>query len=192
MQFPADQTQTEAPRDICERQIRLDVNFLRQQGCLNLGCKGQLTWGAGGRHPASVSFFAFPDFLRLNFAAKGAGDDWHLVEENIPLVRSQQPFGGVRMWFACPGCQSRRTYLYGGLLFRCRNCKNLAYASQNENKMFRALTQAQNIRRILNGSLDIEQPFPDRPKHMHWSTYFRLCQRGQRYEQIALSELAKI
>ena len=79
----------------------------------------------------------------------------------------------------CPGtgCGRRVAILYGpGKYFLCRHCYDLRYESQRENKIYRALHRAQNIRERLGGSRSMLEPFPERPKGMHWSTYLRLYQ----------------
>jgi len=65
--------------------------------------------------------------------------------------------------------------LYGpGRYFLCRYCYDLVYESQRENAMYRALHKAQSIRERLGGSANMTEPFPEKPKGMHWSTYDRL------------------
>ena len=65
--------------------------------------------------------------------------------------------------------------MYGpGKYFLCRHCYDLSYESQRENKMYRALRRAQNIRVRLGGSANMKEPFPERPKGMHQDTYRRL------------------
>jgi hypothetical protein len=86
-------------------------------------------------------------------------------------------FGGERPWFVCPsvGCSRRVAVLYGpGRYFLCRHCYELAYQSQRDNAMERALLKAQAIRKRLGGSANMMEPFPEKPKGMHWSTYDRL------------------
>jgi hypothetical protein len=41
--------------------------------------------------------------------------------------------------------------------------------------MHRGIGQAQKIRMRLGGSANLCEPFPDKPKRMHWQTYDRLC-----------------
>jgi hypothetical protein len=60
------------------------------------------------------------------------------VELRIPITTTPCQFGGERSWFLCPldvsgaACGRRvpKLYLDRGL-FGCRQCHNLAYASQN-------------------------------------------------------------
>ena len=51
---------------------------------------------------------------------------------------------------------------------------DLTYQSRRDNKMYRALHRAQKIREQLGGSASMMEPFPEKPKGMHWSTYERL------------------
>jgi hypothetical protein len=84
---------------------------------------------------------------------------------------------GERPWFICPGaeCGRRVAVLYGpGRYFLCRHCYDLVYQSQRENKIYRSLHRAQNIRKRLGGSANMMEPFPEKPKGMHWQTYERL------------------
>jgi hypothetical protein len=84
---------------------------------------------------------------------------------------------GERLWFIYPGtgCGQRVALLYApGRYFLCRYCYDLVYQSQRDNEMYRALHRAQGIRRRLGGSANMMEPFPEKPKGMHWKTYARL------------------
>ena len=85
-------------------------------------------------------------------------------------------YGGSRAWFRCParGCGRRVAILYIGKFAFCRRCGQLAYESQREAPHDRALTRAQAIRMKLGGSGSMADPFPPKPKGMHWHTYWRL------------------
>ena len=70
--------------------------------------------------------------------------------------------------------------MYGeGRLFACRTCHDLAYASQSEDFAGRKLLKAQRIRTKLNGNPSMFEPFPDKPKGMHWRTYWRLMYQAE-------------
>jgi hypothetical protein len=61
---------------------------------------------------------------------------------------------------------------YGaGRYFLCRHCYDLVYESQRDNVMYRAFHKAQAILKCLGGSAHMMEPFPERPKGMHWKTY---------------------
>ena len=64
----------------------------------------------------------------------------------------------------------------------CRRCHDLAYASQNEDASDRASSKARKIRKMLGDDGGFEDPFPPKPKGMHWATYHRLEKECEFYE----------
>jgi hypothetical protein len=93
----------------------------------------------------------------------------------VKCATSRRWFGnGRRAWFQCPGCQSRCRILYGGSLFRCRRCQGLKYETQYEPSFSRGTSRAHGLRRRLGQTGGIDEPFPPKPKGMHWKTYRRL------------------
>ncbi|WP_392558744.1 hypothetical protein [Orbus mooreae] len=64
---------------------------------------------------------------------------------------------GSRYWFICPHCQTRRATLYfTNQQIACRQCFNLHYPSQSENKMDRLRRKVINKRDRLFKSNDYE------------------------------------
>ena len=120
--------------------------------------------------------------MRLVYRTKRAGDDWRDVRDKIPLVSTPTQFGGQRQWFQCPSCEKRCRILYGGSLFRCRRCHRLRYETQYEPPFARAATRALKIRERLGGRGGIDDPFPAKPKGMHWKTYGRLVDEAEQME----------
>jgi hypothetical protein len=110
----------------------------------------------------------------------------------VPLDWTACNFRGKRTWFICPGakCSRRLALLYGpGRYFLCRHCYDLTYQSQRGNKMYRSLHRAQKIRKQLGGSANMTEPFPEKPKGMHWRTYERLWQEHHEAELEQLSKM---
>ncbi len=110
---------------------------------------------------------------------------------SISLLRTLCNYGGWRSWFACPGCSQRCAKLYfddGRVL--CRSCLGLAYRSQLQASAERPRLIAQRIRRGLGGSPSLFEPFPAKPPRMHWRTYDRIRENGERYEARAVKRLA--
>jgi hypothetical protein len=87
-------------------------------------------------------------------------------------MQAKRPWAGLR----CDGCGRRaaKLYLGDGLVFACRLCRDLGYASQLENRRYRAITKARKLRVRLGGSGNLLDPFPKRPRGMHRRTYDRL------------------
>ena len=111
----------------------------------------------------------------------------------MPLVRTAQPFGGERLWFACPGCGRRCAVLYGARRFRCRLCIGVPYGSQREAPHERLLRRVQGLRARLGGDeyASLAMPFPPRPKRMRRATYRRLRAKAGRYSQAMATAAAE-
>ncbi len=161
-------------RDTCEASLRIDIRYMRAKGLLAPGSQGTLSWSRGGEQTGWIRYKVHALTLELDYRTRPAGGDWTPVNEHIPFDRVDQPFGGSRLYFICPRCRHRCMVLYGGSHFRCRKCQNLAYASQSEDAAARAMSRSQNIRKRLGDSGGFDDPFPPKPKGMHWATYDRL------------------
>lgn len=110
----------------------------------------------------------------------------------VALAWTACHFGGQRPWFVCPGtgCGRRTAVLYGGRFFLCRRCQGLAYESTRRSPGERALCKAQLIRARLGGTANRLEPFPPKPKGMHWRTYERWAQAAAAAERAYGAEAA--
>ena len=110
---------------------------------------------------------------------------------SIQLLRTPCNYGGTRPWFECPGCSQRCATLYFcNSSFRCRKCHGLGYRSQLVASTERPRLIAQRIRQSLGGSPSLFEPFTPKPLRMHWRTYDRIREKGERYEARAAAGLA--
>ena len=164
----------------------LDVRRLHGEGLLELGYRFSWSWSRAGRQIASIGCVVLGEHraervILLFRHRSGPSAEWEDVQELVELDWTPCNFGNERPWFLCPGlvngvrCGRRVAVLYcPGRYFLCRHCYDLAYESQRENEMHRALRRAQAIRERLGGSANMTEPFPEKPKGMHWRTYERL------------------
>jgi hypothetical protein len=58
--------------------------------------------------------------------------------------------------------------------YRCRKCYQLKYESQYEQIFGSATNQRHKLRKRLGQVGSLEDPFPPKPKGMHWKTYRQL------------------
>jgi len=160
----------------------VDVRYLHKEGLLKPGHRFPLRWSRAGRETASirgaVEGTERPEQVLLLYRhRRDSAAEWVDVREPVSLGWTACNFGGERPWFVCPGagCGRRVAILYGpGRYFLCCHCYDLVYESQRENSTIRALRRAQEIREKLGGSANMTEPFPEKPKGMHWETYDRL------------------
>jgi hypothetical protein len=176
----------------------LDVRRLhREEGLLRPGWLFSWSWSRSGRETASIGGLVEGEdraerVVLLFRHRRGLGGEWEDVQQSVTLYWTACNFGGERPWFICPGagCGRRVALLYGpGRYFLCRHCYGLTYQSQRDNKMYRALHRAQDIRRRLGGSANMMEPFPEKPKGMHSSTYERLWWEHHEAEMEQLSSM---
>lgn len=172
-----------ASTDACQR---FDVASLHRGGWLQPGRAGTTRWWRGERETSSVGWAVEGEAgvataLDLRYAVGGEE-----VSYRVPIAWTACRYGGQRPWFVCPGtgCGRRAAVLYGGRLFLCRQCHDLAYASTRLGPGERALRKAQRIRERLGGSANMLEPFPPKPKGMHRRTYERLAREAAAAERV--------
>ncbi len=166
------------PRSTTESLLRLDVRRLHRYGQLQPGRRDSSSWLRNGKPSGSISHRA----VGYGSRAKALVLEYRLttngqieeVEQRVWLAWTPCNYGGARPWLLCPRCGRRVAILYAGHRFYCRRCHDLAYSSTRESVIDRGIYKAQAIRKRLGGSGDLTQPFPPKPKGMHWHTYYRL------------------
>jgi hypothetical protein len=159
----------------------LDVRYLHRENLLRSGHSFSLRWSRAGRETGSIGGIVegtkTPErMILLYHHRKGRAQNGKTCGSPYPSP-GRPATSKERPWFLCPGagCGRRVAVLYGpGRYFLGRHCYDLAYQSQRDTKMYRALHRAQDIRRRLGGSANMLEPFPEKPKGMHWRTYERL------------------
>lgn len=176
--------------DKCEDYLSIDLAFLRKRNAFHPRNSGEISWSRRNEKYASVQYVVEAGGLRLIYRSRPHGGEWQDVDELIPFVETQTQFGGRRHWFGCPSCKRRCRIIYGGSHFRCRNCYRLKYESQYEPIFGRAADQRHKLRKRLGQVGSLEDPFPTKPKGMHWKTYRRLETRDQDLEQRWCMDLA--
>ncbi len=175
-------------KDRVEDHLSIDVRRWHQSGLLDPLSAFTTTWSRYlGESSISVVVLGVigdsADALRLSYSWGLPGNEKEVIAYRVPIEWTPCNFGGRRPWFVCPGrcCGRRSALLYLGRgYFLCRRCQDLSYASQRErNSSVPALHRCQRIRTKLGGSANMSEPFPDKPKGMHWKTYRRLYERHE-------------
>lgn len=156
----------------------VDLRYMHRQNLLRPGYSGSLRWSRGGQEVGSICFSVGSDDIILSYRTRERGSGMSEdIREVVPLLRTLQRLGGDRLWFGCPRCGQRCAVLYGGPPFLCRRCVGVPYGSQSKGASDRLLRRAQAIRMRLSGSGSLGEPFPPKPKGLHWRTYSRLVDR---------------
>lgn len=126
--------------------------------------------------------FAGAEEIRLCFQVHVAGER-HDVTQTVHINHIRRHLGGSFALFVCPGrdtacCERNAAKLYSrGSYFLCRACHDLAYKSQSEDTVARAMRSAGKIKQRLGGNPDLAARFPRRPKGMWTTTYERQKRR---------------
>jgi hypothetical protein len=171
--------------DTCENFNAIDVRELQRKNLLRPGLCFTNEWFRDGAPSGKIFIMTQPDAIMLVYRARPPGaTESRVVEQRVPIVWTKCRLGGRRPWFKClitangEVCGRRVAKIYGPCQFACRRCLGLVYESQREIPVRRAMRRAQMIKMRLGGSNDPLDPFPQKPRRMHWRTYERLREQA--------------
>lgn len=178
---------------------RIDVRRWHRDGFLWPGhAFSWAWWDEDGAQTASISVTVGGGAGRalaaeLRYTLTPEGENPERVRYKVPVSWTPCHYGGQRPWFVCPGnrdgraCGRRVALLYlSGRYFLCRHCYGLAYESQRESGEDRLMSRAHKIKRRLGGRPGWAYPWPEKPKGMHWRTYWRLTRKAEQAEHRSL------
>jgi hypothetical protein len=113
-----------------------------------------------------------------------------LDNQVLPVIWVRWHFSGSRPFFVCK-CGRKVLQLFAprGHSWRCRQCYHLTYATRQAGQRYRLILKAQKVRERLGGDLGVANPFPPKPKGMHWRRYERLRARHDQALEASLSYL---
>lgn len=156
--------------------LALDVRRLARDGLLKPGLSFNWKWSRGGEAVGNINIRTDTDFVTLDYRAREQGGEWQAMNYQVRLTWSSCAYGGRRAWFVCPavGCGRRVAILYGGKVYACRHCHQLAYRTQREQAHDRACSKADKLRDRLQWEPGILNGNGWKPKGMHWRTFERL------------------
>ncbi|MCP4480595.1 MAG: hypothetical protein GY818_21120 [Planctomycetaceae bacterium] len=171
----------------------IDVRRWKRDGLLAPYQSFSWQWSRRGEVFASINVRTEPNRVNLTYRHRSGGEDWK--DENYPVFLDWTDcnLGGQRPWFLCPavGCRRRVAILYGGSIFACRHCYQLAYPSQRETCYDRAARRADRIREKLGWAPGILNDYEwEKPKGMHRRTFERLTAQHDGFVQISLAGIA--
>lgn len=171
----------------------LDVRRLQRDGLLTPGRCFYWKWSHNGEEVSSIQIKIEADRVVLNYRSRSFGGEWHPMEYPVYLEWTDCNFGGRRVWFRCParGCGRRVAILYGGTVFACRHCHDLAYQCQRETGDDRAMRRAETIRQRLGWEPGIANPRGGKPDGMHWRTFERLKAQHDAHVAVSLAGMAQ-
>jgi hypothetical protein len=161
--------------------LGLDIRWLRKIGALRPGAIAHPQWSSRGEPSGTIDTIMDRGgyTLTLSYRTRRQGEEWQPIEEVVALDTTPCNYGGERLWFLCPGCNSRRAVLFSvGGRFRCRQCHRLAYTSTREDAWERSIRRCAELRRKIGGGHG--QPvweIPDRPDGMTCRAYWRVVRQ---------------
>ena len=168
----------------------LDIRRWQREGLLKPWQYFNWQWTQNGELVAAIAVRTEPARVFLVYRHRRNGEAWQSANYPVSIEWTKCHYGGLRAWFRCPamGCGRRVAILYMGSIFACRHCYRLGYDSQLLSASDRDLNNARAIRMRLGGTMNLCEPYPDKPTGMHWRTYLRLCRKGTATELRWLSQ----
>lgn len=193
-------------KDVVEEAREIDVGQWHRDGYFGDRPRQFVSaWYRSGRQVAAIDVRADRHGAELSYSYPRTGHegDNESIDYAVLLDWTTCNFGGERPWFLCPGVVNGRAclrrvaklYLKRGY-FLCRHCHNLTYETRNVGRRHAELRKCQKIRQRLGGSANMTEPFPPRPKGMHFGTYMRFWQEhdeaNRRYTGLMIADLEKL
>lgn len=135
-------------------------------------------WSVGDH--GFVSLSARPEEHRVPCSVTlKLGQDLLRFSRNLEVSWTRVGHASRRAWIHCSmsGCDRkvRRLFIVPNNL-ACRQCAGLRYESKNRSAHERSRVRADKLRARLGAERGFGAPFPaEKPKGMHWSTFYRLC-----------------
>ena len=170
-----------------ESQHRVDIRYMKKRGFLKPGSSGTLTWSRGGEKTGWIRYWTEAEQVTLSYNIRQNGGEWEGIEEKVTLDKTPCNYGGHRTWFLCPRCWQRVALLYGaGKYFWCRQCYDLTYSSQQENRADRLMRKYRKIRARLGASNSFMEPILFKPKNMHQKTFDRLRKEADNASNLSM------
>jgi hypothetical protein len=167
--------------------LSMDIRRWKRERLLTSNNSFTRQWQCEGKVVTSINVDVATDLGSVTLHYRNEVKNFNY---QIPITWVECNLGGRRPWFICPVkiCARRVAILYGGSVFACRHCYNLAYQCQRETIGDRASRQAEKIRDKLKWMPGILNGEEWKPKGMHWKTFERLYARHDDLVQIALLE----
>lgn len=171
----------------------LDARRLERDGLLKPGLSFGWKWTRNGEDIANINIRTESGRVFLNYRARSHGGEWQPKDYPVYIEYTRCRFGGRRAWFRCPaaGCGKRVAILYGGAVFACRRCHQLAYPSQRERVGDRATRRADKLREKLGWEPGIFNGAGGKPKRMHWRTFQRLQAQYDAYVHESMMDIVR-
>ena len=172
---------------------RLDIRSLARGGYLKPGMAFGWQWQSRGETIASINLTVEVGRVWLRYKQREHGKEWKDMCYPVILDVTKCHIGGHRVWWRCPalGCGRRVALLYGGKVYACRHCYQLAYQCQREVDFYRATRRADTLRNKLGWSDGILSGTGVKPKGMHWRIYQRLCEEHNNHLNDALAGVSQ-
>lgn len=165
---------------------RLDVRRLHRDGLLIPGKASCWQWSRNDVVIATINISTEKGRIVLTYRARDNGGEWEDMEYPVPLDWTACHLGGKRPWFLCPCCSRRVAVLFGGKVFACRHCHNLAYDCQREAEHSRLLGRALKVRDRLGWKSD----WGPKSKGMHRRTFERLVKEHDHFDAASWAAVA--
>lgn len=179
-------------KETTESYRTLNIISIRCKRLLNTGAHFDWCWWQNGRKVASISITVESrDSLRLRYQSSSRNSEPTQYDYPVTVAWTPCHFGGERPWLCCPSCGRRAAKLYGGVVFACRQCWRLNYASQQVSRRDRAADRSWRLRQALGcveGFLSMPAEYIQKPKGMHWRTFNCKIERLKQVEDTAMTD----